>query len=175
MVLAESWDELCMAMPSTLVWDVGGQRVVDVSWSRSCSGIVTWPPAWRVVVGPWDELLLWEKVGTAWWGPLARLESCCGESASPGRAMLICLKSAMVASLKVAVVVCRKGALVASPRVCHADKSQKGWRCRAVMDGIAVAFFLHLKEPALLTQCPIEKEEVWLEEPCPSSRQCLRG
>lgn len=134
MLWAESWDELCMAMPSTLVWGVGGQRLVDVSWSRSCSGIVTWPPAWRVVVGPWDELLLWEKLGTAWWGPLAHLKSCCGEGVSPGRATLICLKSAVVASLKVAVVVCRKGALVAFPRVCHVPKRMEmsscdGWDC----------------------------------------------
>ena len=64
-VLSAESQGMNMAMLSTLVWGVGGQRVVDVPWSRSRSGIVAWPPAWRAVVGPRDELLLWEKVGRA--------------------------------------------------------------------------------------------------------------
>lgn len=114
----------CVFHLGDVAWGVGGQGVMDVPWSRPCGGIVAWPPARRVALGPRDELLLCEKVGRAWWD-LGSLESCCREGMSPGCAMMICLQGALVPSprvamavyLKGALVVWLKGAMVASPSV----------------------------------------------------------
>ena len=100
-----------------MAWDVGGQRVMAVPWSRSSGGIVARSPAQRLVIGPRDELLTWEKVQRARWGPLAPLESCFEEGMSPGHAMVMCLKTALVVSTRDAVVVCPKDAIAVSLRV----------------------------------------------------------
>ena len=59
--------------------------------------------------------------------------------------------------------VSQRGALVASPQVCHVGMSQRGtqrgWRCRAAIDGISVAFFVILKNLLCYLNVPLQRKK----------------